>query len=102
MALLHAAVFFGVLTGIVSAGLVSSLWSLAAGDSPRFTLLRDTDFLTPLKVVIVVFSAPMIVLSRACWWTVERPVVGVPLFVLGLLWSFLQGVFILTQVFNIT
>ncbi len=98
---LNAAIFFGVTTGVVSAGLVSSLWTVAAGDSPRFRLLLQSDFLTPIRVLVVIFAAPMIVLSNAVWWLIERPPVGLALLPVGLFWSFMQGVFILTQVFNI-
>jgi hypothetical protein len=98
---LDAAIFFGVTVGVVSAGLVSSLWALAAGDNPRFRLLLESDFLTPVRVFVVIFAAPMIVLSHATWWLIARPPIGVALLVAGLCWSFMQGVFILTQVFNI-
>jgi hypothetical protein len=99
---LHAAVFFGTGTGIISAGLISSLWSLAFDDPPKFSLLLESDFLTPLKVIVVVLAAPIIVLSHSVWWLVVRPPVGVLLLLAGLCWSFLQGVFILTRVFNIS
>jgi hypothetical protein len=98
---LNAAIFFGVTTGVVSAGLVSSLWTLTAGDSPRFRLLFESDFLTPIRIIVVIFAAPMIVLSHSVWWLIVRPPLGFVLFILGLFWSFIQGVFILTQVFNI-
>jgi hypothetical protein len=97
----HAAVFFGVLTGLVSSGLIAALWEMAFDESPKFKLLLEPDFLTPLKVIAVVLSAPMMVMSQACWWLIARPGFGAGLFALGLLWSFFQGVFILTQVFNI-
>jgi hypothetical protein len=102
MDVLQAGVFFGVLTGLVSAGLTASLWEFATDESPRFRLLFDGDFLTPLKVIVVVLAAPYILLSHAVWWLVARPSVGAPMFLLGLLWCFVQGVFILTQVFNIS
>ncbi len=98
---LHAAILFGVGTGIISAGLTSSLWALVFDDAPSFALLLQSDFLTPLKVLVVVLAAPMIVMSHAVWWLVARPAVGFLLLLAGLCWSFLQGVFILTQVFRI-
>lgn len=98
---LNAAIFFGVLTGLVSAGLIAAFWELAFDESPQFKLLLEPGFLTPLKVAVVVLAAPIIVISKACWWLIVRPGVGALWLALGLLWSFVQGVFILTQVFNI-
>jgi hypothetical protein len=100
---IHAAIFFAVMTGITSSGFIGSLWAAFAGDSPRVRLLlADEDFYTPLRVVVVILSLPTILLSAACWWLIVRPPVGVVLMAIGFLWSFVQGVFIMTQLFHIS
>ena len=33
---------------------------------------------------------------------IDRPLVGIPVLAAALVWSFMQGVFILTQVFGLT
>lgn len=103
MGFVTAAHLFAVLLGIVSSGLVGSLWELATGEELRLRDVLDADptLLTPLRVLAIVFSAPTIVLMNAFAWMIRQPIIGVPLSLAGLVWSFLQGVFILTQVFGL-
>jgi hypothetical protein len=100
---IHAAIFFAVMTGIASSGLIGSVWAAFAGDPPRVRLLfADEDFYTPLRVCVVILSLPTMLLSAACWWLIVRPPIGLILMFFGFLWSFVQGVFIMTQLFHIT
>jgi hypothetical protein len=92
---------FALATGIVSSGLIGSMWAAAMFESPHFGLLSDGDMLTPIKVPVVVFSAPTTLIVNAFSATLERPLLGIIMLLVGLGWSFLQGVFILTQVFGI-
>lgn len=98
------AYLFAMAVGIVVAGIVSNLWELAFEETPLPRHLFDSDptLLTPLRVLAVVFSAPAVLLRSALWWMIEQPFIGVPLLVAGFAWSFLQGVFILTQLFGFT
>lgn len=102
MDLQHFTYLFAVTVGMVSSGIIASAWQLAVGEEPRLGLLLDPNpnLLTPFRVVAIIFSAPTTVLLDAFWWLIERPLFGVPLVLSGLVWSFLQGVFILTQVFG--
>ena len=101
---LHAAWLLAVAVGIVSSGLVASAWKLATDEELHLIGLFDAypTLLTPLRVLAIILAAPVIVLTDAFWWLVDRPLAGVPILSAGLLWSFLQGVFILTQVFGFT
>lgn len=92
-----------VLVGLVSGGIVGSLWELATGEEARIGAILDRDpgLLTPFRVAVSIVSAPSTILRDAMWWMIAQPFAGVPLMISGLVWSFLQGVFILTQVFNI-
>jgi hypothetical protein len=102
MEMQHLACLLAVAVGIVSSGLVSSLWEIATEEDLHLGDILDPapTLLTPLRVLAVVWSAPMIVLVDAFWWLIAKPLFGVPLVAAGLLWSFLQGVFILTKVFG--
>jgi hypothetical protein len=102
MDMFHAAVFFAVVTGIVSSGFVGALWEAFSDEAPRPRLLTESGFLTPVKVLVVVFTVPTMILSAAFWWLIARPPVGLFLLIFGLLLSFVQGVFILTQLFHVT
>lgn len=92
-----------MLVGLVSAGIVGSLWELMTGEEARIGAILDRDpgLLTPLRAAVSLVSAPSTIMRDAMWWMIAEPFAGVPLMISGLVWSFLQGVFILTQVFNI-
>ncbi len=95
-------VLFAIAVGLVSAGLLGSLWTLVFEEEPQLGLLLDAEptLLTPLRALSVVFAAPSTIAEKALWWLVAEPMLGVPLMALAVGWSFLQGVFILTQVFG--
>jgi hypothetical protein len=98
----HLAYLMAIVVGVVSSGLIGSAWELATGEEARLGNLLDPDpsILTPFRAMAAIFSAPTTVLSDGFWWLIARPLFGVPILVAGLVWSFLQGVFILTQVFG--
>ncbi len=101
MDMVHLAYLFAVAVGIVAAGITASLWTLAVGEEPRFGLLLESSAIAPLRALVVVVSAPLLLLFAA-WRYVGRASVGMLLVVASLGWSFLLGVFILTQFFGVT
>ena len=102
MAVQHIAYLFAIATGIVSSGAIASLWAIASGEAPSFKLLSDDDLLIPIKVPVVILSAPTTLIIDASWWLIERPLLGLLMLLAGIGWSFLQGVFILTRIFGVT
>ena len=100
----HAAYLFAIAVGFVSAGLIGSAWALATDEEPLLAGLFDPNpgLLTPLRVLAIVFAAPTTILLDAFDQLIDRPIIGVPVFLSALVWSFFQGVFILTQVFGLT
>jgi hypothetical protein len=98
----HAVWLFALLVGIASSGLIGSAWAMASGETPRLQHLLDPEptLVTPVRVFAVLFSAPTTILVDGFWWLIEQPLFGVPIISAGLVWSFLQGVFILTQLFG--
>jgi hypothetical protein len=99
----HLAYVLAVSVGIVSSGLIGNAWAMATGVAPRLgdILDDDPDFLTPFRVFAALLSAPTTILLDGFGWLIAQPFFGVPIVVAGLVWSFLQGVFILTQVFGL-
>ena len=92
---------FAVAVGIASAGITGSAWALVTGESPRLGLLLEPGLMAPIRGLAVVAYAPILLLFAA-WRHVESANVGMLLVVASLGWSFLQGVFILTQFFGVT
>jgi hypothetical protein len=97
----YVAYVFAVAVGIVAAGVTGSLWAMATGERPRFGLLLEPSAIAPLRALVVVASAPLLLLLAA-WRFVGSPIAGMLLVAASLGWSFLQGVFILTQFFGVT
>jgi hypothetical protein len=94
------AYLFAIVTGIVSSGTIGSLWAALTDEAPHFKTLGEGDYLTPLRAPVVLLSGPTTMIINSAWWIIERPVVGVAMLLGGLAWSFVQGVFILTQFFG--
>ena len=90
-----------IAVGIVAAGVIGSMWAMATGESPRFGLLLEPSAIAPVRALVVVAYAPLLILLTA-WRFVGSPILGMLLVAASLGWSFLQGVFILTQFFGVT
>ena len=101
MDMVYLAYLFAIAVGIVTAGATASLWTLAVGEEPRFGLLLEPSAIAPLRGLVVVASAPLLLLLVA-WRYVGNAGVGMLLVAASLGWSFLQGIFILTQFFGVT
>jgi hypothetical protein len=101
MLMLYATVL-ALATGAVSGGVTGSAYALATGQRPGLWLLFERDLATPIRIAVLVLHAPLLIAARAYDELEERPVTGLVLLGLAALWLFLQGVFILTQVFGIT
>ena len=101
MDMVYLAYLYAAAVGVVTAGITASLWTLAMGEEPRFGLLLEPSSIAPLRALVVVVSAPLLLLLAA-WRYVGNASVGMLLVVASLGWSFLLGVFILTQFFGVT
>jgi vacuolar-type H+-ATPase subunit I/STV1 len=94
------AYLFAIVTGIVSSGAIGSLWAALTDEAPSFKMLTEGDYLTPIKAPVFILSGPTTLIVNSFWWIIERPLVGIAMLFAGLAWSFVQGVFILTQFFG--
>ena len=101
MDIVFLAYVFAAAVGIVSAGVAGSAWALATGERPRFGLLFEPSAIAPLRGLVVVIHAPVLLLGAA-WRFAGNPFAGLLIIAASLGWSFLQGVFILTQFFGVT
>ena len=101
MGMVYLIYLFAVAVGIAAAGVTGSVWALATGENPRFGLLLEPSRMAPLRALAVVIYAPILLLFAA-WRHIGSASVGMLLVVASLGWSFLQGVFILTQLFGVT
>ena len=99
--LIGAAYLLAFVVGIVVSGMVSSIWAMCSDEPLELAMLGESDFLTPVRVIVVVLSAPTMLFSGGFLWTLERSFLAVGYFALAVFWSFFQGVFVLTQLFNI-
>ena len=101
MDIVYVVYIYAVAVGVVTAGITGSMWAMATGERPRFGLLIEPSAIAPLRALVVVASAPLLLLLAA-WRFVGSPIAGMLLVAASLGWSFLQGVFILTQFFGVT
>ena len=93
---------YTLIVGFVSAGFVGSLWGMFAGREPEPSLLLERNLVTPLAVAALVFHSPIILLKHGCLGFAQGRMKGLALIAFSALWCFLQGVFILTQMFGVT
>jgi hypothetical protein len=98
----NIAYLFAMATGIVSSGVIGSLWAMATDEILDLRLLEEPDLLTPFRAMAMVFSAPTALLVSSFWYLIDRPLWGLFLLVAGLGWSFVQGVTIMSQIFGVT
>jgi hypothetical protein len=101
MDMVYLVYLYAIAVGFVAAGVTGSMWALATGENPRFGLLLEPGVIAPLRALVVVASAPLLLLLAA-WRFVGNAIAGMLLVVASLGWSFLQGAFILTQFFGVS
>ena len=101
MDIVYLVYIYAVVVGIVAAGITGSAWAMATGERPRFGLLLEPSAIAPLRGLVVAIHAPIMLLVGARRFA-GNPFVGLLIIAASLGWSFLQGVFILTQFFGVT
>ncbi len=94
-----AAFFWTLMTGVVTAGLVSSLYRLVTNKPPSFQMWQETTVGLIGGVLTLVLAGPSVIMRNALraqvienrppgWLVVSSLMAG--------LWSFLVGVFVLS------
>ena len=97
-----AAYVFAIAAGIVSSGVIGTLWTMATDEEPGLNALATADLLTPVRALATVFSAPTTLMVNSSYDLFDRPLIGIAIWLLGLTLSFFQGVVLLTQVFGVS
>jgi uncharacterized protein DUF6949 len=97
----YFAYLFAVAVGLVSAGIMGSIWRLVAGKELRPALPRKAGLDATLKMLVIGVNAPLAMVQAGLWYLTRNPVFALLIMCVGLGWSFLQGVFILTQIFGL-
>ncbi len=92
---------FALSAGIVSAGLVASLWELATDEKLDLATLSDLDLLSPLRGLSFALSRPSKLCGFAFAFALREPILALAALILAIGLSFLQGVFVMTQIFGI-
>lgn len=92
---------FALSAGLVSAGLVASLWELATDEKLDLETLASLDLLSPLRGLIYALSRPCKLFGVAFRLALSEPILSLAALILAISLSFLQGVVVMTQVFGI-
>ena len=85
MDMVHLGYLFAVAVGIVMAGITASLWALALGEEPRFGLLLEPSTIAPLRAIVIILSAPLLLLLAA-WRYIGNASVAMVLVAASLGW----------------
>lgn len=91
-----------VAVGLTAAGLIRSGWHLATGEVLVYRLPQEPGLLLPLRSLAGALAGPVQLLFFSLRRLEVSPVQSALLIALSLLWSFFEGVFILTQVFGLS
>ena len=89
------------LVGLTAAGFIGSSWALVAGRPPTVSLLRKRTIAFPAAFLALLLHAPIMLCGWALRLGRRHPWRSAGLMSLALLWSFIQGVFILTHIFGV-
>ena len=92
---------YTMIVGIAAAGVMGSAWASITDARPGIHLLLEPSLFAPIRAMVFVISAPLLILLSGLRNLGAHPIVGIALIAASLGWSFLQGVFILTQFFGI-
>ena len=102
MELYHFVWMLAAVTGLTAGGLAGNGWAMVTGQRPSLWMLSEYSVSLPLKVLALITYAPLALVKSGLSYVDTNPVFAVMVMIAGLFWSFLQGVFILTQFFGFT
>ncbi len=102
MELWHFIWLLAALTGLTAAGLAGNGWAMVTGEHPHLWMLARYSATTPLRAIALVAYAPLGIVKSGVADMGHNPLFALLVISFGLVWSFLQGVFILTTFFGFT
>ena len=98
----HFVWMLAAVTGMAAAGLAGSGWAVVTGRRPQLRLLAEYHATTPLRALALIIYAPLGLMNAGAGVLGENPAFSIVLVAAGLVWGFMQGVFILTTFFGFT
>lgn len=96
-----AVVVYAGCVGLTAAGFAGSFWTLMTGRPPSLNLLLVRNMLFPLVFLTLFVHVPVMLCGVVLGQGRTRPVRSGAALILAMFWSFMQGVFILTQFFGV-
>jgi hypothetical protein len=96
-----AAFVFALGAGLVSAGLIGSLWGIVANEELNLQALERLDLVSPLRGVAYVLSRPSAWMGQGLTTMVSYPFYSMMALAAGGSLAFLQGVVVMTQIFGV-
>ena len=102
MELYHFVWMLAALTGLTAGGLAGNGWAMVTGERPSLWMLSEYSVSMPLKVLALIAYAPLAMVKSGLSYIDSNPVFAALVTIAGLLWSFVQGVFILITCFGFT
>ncbi len=88
------------LLGMAVAGVTGSGWAMITGERPHPELFYKLDSATPFKILAVIIYGPLAFIRGGYDFIDDSPIFAFAAMAVGAVWSFLQGVFILTTFFG--
>jgi hypothetical protein len=70
------AYLFAMATRIVSSGAIGSMWAMSTNEAPMLAALKEPDLLTPLRAMVLVFSAPTSLIISGLFTFISAPILG--------------------------
>ena len=98
----HFIWMLAAITGLTAGGLAGNGWAMVTGRRPDIWMLSEHSVSMPLKVLALITYAPLALVRNGLSSIDSNPVFAMLVMIAGLFWSFIQGVFILTQFFGFT
>jgi hypothetical protein len=93
---------YTAIVGLVASGIVGSAWTMARDEPMTGWDLFTGGMFRPICALLVVIHTPLRLIRLGTEMTLDGMAAGLVVLAAGIGWSFLQGVFILTQFFGVT
>lgn len=90
-----AVTIYAGFVGLTAAGFMGSCWALLTRRPPSFSLVRARNLVFPAAFLTILVHAPVMLWACAVSQGRAHPWRSAAIMVIALLWSFIQGVFIL-------
>ena len=98
----HFIWILAALTGLAAAGVAGSGWAMVTGERPRIWLLSEYSMAMPLQLAALIAYGPLATMKAGFQAIDHNPLLALAILSLGIIWSFMHGVFIMVTFFGFT